>query len=57
MSGRSIESMASEEPSINCPHCGSKLSKEDISVVMFSKASVLACPFCKKTLSLQPKEF
>ena len=34
------------------PHCAAVLTKEDITVIMFPRATVLACPRCKKSLSL-----
>ncbi len=41
-----------EEKTVHCPHCAAVLTKEDITVIMFPRATVLACPRCKKSLSL-----
>ena len=46
-----------EEKAIHCPHCAAVLTKEDITVIMFPRASVLACPRCKKSLSLNAADF
>lgn len=49
--------MTEPDESIECPMCKAKLRKEDIVTHIFPKATVLSCPVCKKTISLQPKNF
>jgi hypothetical protein len=45
------------EKTIHCPHCGAVLTRDDITVIMFPRATVLACPVCKKSLSLSSADF
>jgi hypothetical protein len=62
-----VYAMADEEPgdegegviekTIHCPHCTALLTREDITVIMFPRATVLACPRCKKSLSLSSADF
>ena len=49
--------MAEADDKIICPMCKAELRREDIVTFMFPKATVLSCPVCKKTISLQPKDF
>jgi hypothetical protein len=52
-----VEIMVDKAERIICPHCNSELDQKDIHLIMFKTASVLSCPVCKKTISLQPKNF
>jgi uncharacterized protein YbaR (Trm112 family) len=49
--------MTGSDEKIICPMCKAELWKEEIVTLMFPKATILSCPVCKKTISLQPKDF
>ena len=38
-----------------CPNCQTKLSMDEVGVMMFSSAYVLMCPVCKKTMAFKPR--